>query len=95
MKFAAYSFLLHVLLAFFFSVVYWFLGVPHFSLSPLLNNTPAYIDYLALSTTVQAGVGVSNLSPASEIANAFLTLQQFLLIAVNVGIVYILLGKKN
>lgn len=48
-----------------------------------------FIDYLFLATTVQAGVGFSDIFPYSELAKLLMIIQQFIMISGNVVILYI------
>jgi hypothetical protein len=87
------TFCFHVFFALLFSVIYYQVGESGFELtaSSTKNKRRAgFMDYLALSTSIQAGVGISNLSPNTELSSLLLTIQQFFLIAANVFVVYVL-----
>lgn len=47
------------------------------------------IDYLFLATTIQSGVGFSDLYPNSDLAKLVIIIQQFIMISTNVFILYI------
>ena len=47
------------------------------------------LDCLFLSTTVQAGVGYSDLYPITDTAKVILIIQQFVMISTNVFLLYI------
>ena len=50
------------------------------------NNT--FVDCLLLSTTIQAGVGVSNMYPSNSIGKIILILQQLIMISGNLFALY-------
>ena len=56
-----------------------------------VNNKkePEIIDCLFLATTVQAGVGYSDLYPITNLAKTILIIQQFIMISTNVVLLYI------
>ena len=69
-----------------FGIIYWNLA-EHFSL--VINNTrPELIDFVFLSTTVQAGVGLSDLNPLTSLSKFLLIVQQFIMISTNVFLFY-------
>ena len=47
------------------------------------------IDYIFLSTTIQAGIGYSHLYPMTDIAKLIMISQQFVLISTHVFTIYI------
>lgn len=53
------------------------------------KKTPALIDCIFLSTTVQAGVGYSDLYPFTNLAKIILIIQQLIMISTNVFLLYI------
>jgi hypothetical protein len=76
----------------FFGIIY-LIYKDHFSRDPAYSddkdNTPKLIDCLFLATTVQAGVGYSDLYPFTTIAKIILISQQFIMISTNVFLLYI------
>lgn len=54
------------------------------------GNNRSYVDYFLYSTTVQAGIGSSNLYPVKYRSKIFLIIQQLLLISTHVITLYIL-----
>ena len=88
------SFFFHVFFAIIFSLIYYWIGVSNFQFSADNYRQPTYTDFLSFSTSIQAGVGISNLNPNTELCNIILTIQQFLLIATNVFLVYIIFKKR-
>jgi hypothetical protein len=53
------------------------------------NKEPELLDCLFLATTIQAGVGYSDLFPATDIAKIIMIIQQFIMISTNVFLLYI------
>lgn len=53
------------------------------------KKEPEIIDCLFLATTVQAGVGYSDLYPITNLAKTILIIQQFIMISTNVFLLYI------
>ena len=94
MEYIFSSFLFHILFAIVFSIVYYSIDTGNFMFSTSENRQPSYIDFLSLSTSIQSGVGISNISPNTQLSNLLLMVQQALLIATNVFIVYIIFKKK-
>lgn len=70
-----------------FGLLYDYLGDKHFKRDD--KKPVERIDCLFLSTTVQAGVGYSDLTPITDLAKMILIFQQFLMISSNVFILYI------
>jgi len=87
------TFVFHLFFALLFSLIYYKIGQTGFELTISNKRAIGYMDYLSLSTSVQAGVGISNLTPKTELSSLVLTIQQFLLIAANVFIVYVIFKK--
>ncbi len=54
------------------------------------NKEPELLDCLFLATTIQAGVGYSDLFPATDLAKIIMIIQQFVMISSNVFLLYIL-----
>ena len=54
----------------------------------ITNNT--FIDCLLLSTTIQAGVGVSNMYPSNSIGKIILIFQQLIMMSANLFALYFL-----
>jgi len=50
---------------------------------------PEVIDCLFLATTVQAGVGYSDLYPITNLAKTILIIQQLIMICTNVFLIYV------
>ena len=90
MKRVIYILCFHVFTILFFSVLY-------FSMRDrfvLLNSRSApknhvHVDYFLLSTTIQSGVGFSNLHPVDTIAKILVVTQKLCMISSNVFTFYI------
>lgn len=68
------SFIVHVLISFLFSFVYFFMGDSQFAIE---NKTDLnYSKFLNLAVTTQAGVGLSSVNPKTTFAESILILQQ-------------------
>ena len=48
-----------------------------------------FVDFFLFSTTIQTGVGISNILPISLYAELFMIVQQLILISVNVLALYV------
>lgn len=70
-----------------FSLCYKMLGPKHFR----SNSTSQidFIDYLFLATTIQAGVGYSDIYPTTDTAKTILIIQQMIMITTYVFLLYI------
>ncbi len=87
MKLVLRTLFFHLTSILIFGVVYWLLA-DNFSL--VVNNSkPQLIDFIFLSTTVQAGVGLSDLNPLTSLSKFMLMVQQFIMISTNVFLFYI------
>ena len=53
------------------------------------NKEPELLDCLFLATTIQAGVGYSDLYPITDFAKIIMIIQQFVMISTNVFLLYI------
>ncbi len=77
----------HLVCVLFFGAAYWLL-TDHF-VHEIENETPRMIDFMSLSMTVQAGVGMSQLVAVTTLSKLMLIIQQFLMISTNVFLLYI------
>lgn len=72
-----------------FSITYNILGANHFkNLKTNYDKDIEYIDYLFLATTLQAGVGYSNIYPITDTAKTILIIQQLIMITTYVFVLY-------
>jgi hypothetical protein len=53
------------------------------------NKKASYLDYLLLSTTIQAGVGISSIYPIYSYGKIIMIIQQFIMIATHIFTLYI------
>jgi len=76
----------------FFGIIY-LINKKHFVRDPDFTidkkKDPELIDCLFLATTVQAGVGYSDLYPLTILAKTILIIQQFIMISTNIFLLYI------
>lgn len=76
------SFLAHLFFTLFFSFIYLALDDSNFK--KFSDSEPNYITYLNLSTTIEAGVGISSLIPNSTILESIMILQQLTSMGLNI-----------
>ncbi len=93
MKYVISSFLFHLVVILVFSLIYYTIDHRNFKFTDSLMRHPSYVDFLSLSTTIESGVGLSTLSPNTQLSSFLLILQQFFLIGTNVLIVYVIFKK--
>ena len=80
---------IHMLAILIFAIIYTILPINSFVFTDAKKQgNPSLLDYLNLSTTTQAGVGITTVTPNSDIAIILSTLQQILMITKNIFIVY-------
>ena len=90
MKLVIRTFIFHILCIIIFALIYSYLSSHFDSNSEDKNNKYiSFIDFILLSTTIQAGVGASVLYPISFISKVTLIIQQFIMILTNVITLYI------
>ena len=70
---------------FLFSLVYYSV-LTHFK-STIDRHNPDYLDCVSLSTTIQAGIGLTDLLPNTRVSILLTTLQQFSVIISSIYIV--------
>ena len=92
MKLVIRTLVFHLLCIVVFGIIY-LMYKKHFIRDPDFNankkGDPEIIDCFFLSTTVQAGVGYSDLYPFTSLAKIILMIQQFIMISTNVFLLYI------
>lgn len=87
MKILLRSLLFHFTCIVIFFLIYW-IEDEHFLRDK--SNTPAtLVDFLLLSTTVQAGVGIADLYPISFIGKITLIIQQMIMLSTHVITLYL------
>ena len=91
MKIVIRTVLFHILCILLFASIYLYLSQHFDSDKEKKMRIPhkGFIDYLLLSTTIQAGVGISDLYPISYYAKIVVILQQILLIFTHLITLYI------
>jgi hypothetical protein len=96
MKKAVITLTIHLFFIIFFTMFYYYFS-RHFE-----KNTPnkckkyncatevnTIIDFLLFSTTIQAGVGLNEISPISNYGKIVIILQQLIMISINVITIYV------
>lgn len=87
MKLVLRTLLFHLICIITFGIIYWMLARDFTFISNKTN--PKLIDCLFLSTTIQAGVGLSDLNPDTVLTKLILMIQQFIMISTNIFLLYI------
>ena len=85
MKLAIRSVVFHMLCIFIFAIIYLYFST-HFVSN---NGDKDFIDFLLLSTTIQAGVGVTDLYPISYYSKVTMIAQQIIMLTTHVFTLYI------
>jgi hypothetical protein len=90
MKLVIRTALFHLFCILLFSIIYFYLS-DHFQFNDNNNdnNDNNYTDFFLLSTTVQAGVGISYLHPTSNYSKIALIIQQFSMLLTHIITLYI------
>jgi heme A synthase len=89
MKIVIRTFFFHCICIILFAYLYLYLS-NHFQNEKDVNEKyRSFIDFLLLSTTIQAGVGISDLFPISFYSKIAIIIQQFLMILTHVITLYI------
>ena len=85
MKVAIRTIIFHISCIILFSFLYLYFE------SQFVGNkvSNSYIDFLLLSTTVQAGVGITDLYPVSFYSKLFMIIQQVMMITTHIFTLYI------
>jgi hypothetical protein len=92
MKFIINSLGFHIIALLLFAFIYYSLPNGHFILPPDLKRDLLLLDFFNLSTTIQAGVGLTQIIPATPLAQTVMSCQQLMLIVGNVSILHHLLN---
>lgn len=87
-KLALNSFGVHMIAILLFTIIYASLPANAFVYNNNKSGQPNLVDFFNLSTTTQAGVGLTNITPNNVTAILCTTLQQIFMIAKNIGILY-------
>ena len=86
MKLVIRTVVFHIMCILFFALFYYYFK-DHFNVK--LSKEITTLDYLYLSTTIQAGVGMSDMYPVSFYGKSIMIIQQILMIMTNVFTLYI------
>lgn len=96
MKLVIRTFVFHTICILLFSFVYFYFAEDFTALSDTSSNNGSgpkkrntYIDFLLLSTTVQCGVGISDLVPTNILGKFWLIFQQYIMLLTHVITLYI------
>jgi hypothetical protein len=84
MKHALRSFFVHIALIILFSILYYNFSDHYYKTGEKFGA----IDYILLSTTIQAGVGISDIHPSSFYGKLLLIIQQLLMIMTHIFTIY-------
>ena len=86
MKLLIRSFVVHILCIIVFAIIYSNISEEfHF----MDKDKKSFVDYILLSTTIQAGVGISQLYPLSFYSKIVLITQQLLMLFTHIITLYI------
>lgn len=88
MKLFIRTVLFHFLCIFAFAIIYLRLK-DHFMKGKENEDDLTLIDYILLSTTIQAGVGISDIYPISFYGKVAMIIQQLIMICTHVFTIYI------
>jgi len=87
----------HIICIFVFSLLYFTFANDFESLDSNFSNednngkktNPSFLDFLLISTTIQAGVGISEFYPSSSFTKIIMIFQQLIMISTHVFTLYI------
>ena len=82
---------IHLFCIFFFAFFYYYFSI-HFDNNKLKkcdSKLESLIDFFLFSTTIQAGVGISDILPISIYGKLFMILQQLIMISISVIMIYV------
>lgn len=86
MKLVIRTVVFHILCIFVFALIYSNISE---DFQNIKQNKKGFIDFLLLSTTIQAGVGISELNPLSYYGKVIVIIQQMLMLFTHVITLYI------
>jgi len=87
MRLAIKSVLFNIVAIILFSVIYFLFKIEFENFSN--KNKITYLDLLLLSTTIQAGVGISTINPITSTTKILTIIQQILMISTHVFTLYL------
>ena len=82
---------IHLVCILFFAFFYYYFSI-HFDNNKLKkcdSKLESLIDFFLFSTTIQAGVGISDILPISVYGKLFMILQQLIMISISVIMIYV------
>ena len=82
----------HILTLILFALIYYLLPNGHFILPPDSKRDLFLLDFFNLSTTIQAGVGITQIIPATSLAQTVMSCQQLILIIGNVSVLHYIIS---
>jgi len=88
MKLAIRTLVFHIFCILSFAIIYLYFST-HFDSSNHNSKHNDFVDFLLLSTTIQAGVGISDLYPISFYGKVAMITQQMLMISTHIFTLYI------
>jgi hypothetical protein len=88
MKLAIRSVVFHMLCIVIFAIIYLYFST-HFNSNIGVTKNNDFIDFLLLSTTIQAGVGITDLYPNSYYGKVAMITQQIIMLTTHVFTLYI------
>ena len=88
MKIVIRTVFFHFLCIIFFGILYFYLK-DNFMKNKERTDDLSLIDYILFSTTIQAGVGVSEMYPVSFYGKIIMIIQQLILICTHVFTIYV------
>jgi hypothetical protein len=79
---------IHLFCILFFAFLYYYFSI-HFDNNKHYKCESSIIDFFLFSTTIQAGVGISDILPISVYGKLFMIIQQLLMISISVITIYV------
>lgn len=86
MKILTVSLVFHILCIFLFGIIY--ISLNDKFMHHHTNEKSDFSEYLLLSTTIQSGIGYSNLYPVHETVRWIIMMQQIITITTNIVTIY-------
>jgi hypothetical protein len=86
MKLVFRTFIFHIFCIFVFAFIYLNLSDGFHIIE---KDTKSFIDFFLLSTTIQAGVGITNLNPVNYYSKIAVILQQMLMLLTHIVTIYV------
>lgn len=90
MKIVIRTVIFHFTCILLFAILYYYSSNQYQYQNKLKNQSHTlFIDYIFLSTTIQAGVGLTDIYPISSYGKLLMILQQFIMIMAHIFTIYI------